>query len=189
MTVLGITGPTGAGKTTLLNAVGNLAGGVIDCDEVYHEMLEYDSLLPEQLERTFGPLRDSSGKIDRKKLGRIVFGHPDKLEQLNAIAQQSVVSCACELIEEYRKQGKVITAVEMCDITVAVLAPPETRLKRIMDREGISEEYAWARVRAQKPDEYFSQNCDYTLINDCSTAEEFARRAQEFLEPIYTQSL
>ncbi|MCI8552970.1 MAG: dephospho-CoA kinase [Lawsonibacter sp.] len=200
MTVLGITGPTGAGKTTLLKAVGNLAGGVIDCDEVYHEMLEYDSLLPEQLERTFGPLRDSSGKIDRKKLGRIVFGHPDKLEQLNAIAQQSVVSCACELIEEYRKQGKVITAVdaisllesplrEMCDITVAVLAPPETRLKRIMGREGISEEYAWARVRAQKPDEYFSQNCDYTLINDCSTAEEFARRAQEFLEPIYTQSL
>ena len=176
MTVLGITGPTGAGKTTLLKAVGNLAGGVIDCDEVYHEMLEYDSLLPEQLERTFGPLRDSSGKIDRKKLGRIVFGHPDKLE------------------------GKVITAVdaisllesplrEMCDITVAVLAPPETRLKRIMGREGISEEYAWARVRAQKPDEYFSQNTDYTLINDCSTAEEFARRAQEFLEPIYTQSL
>ena len=83
----GLLGRNGAGKTTLLKAVGNLAGGVIDCDEVYHEMLEYDSLLPEQLERTFGPLRDSSGKIDRKKLGRIVFGHPDKLEQLNAIEQ------------------------------------------------------------------------------------------------------
>ena len=40
MTVIGITGPTGAGKTTLLEEVGNLAGGVIDCDEVYHGMLE-----------------------------------------------------------------------------------------------------------------------------------------------------
>ena len=67
---------------------------------------------------------------------------------------------------------------------MAVLAPPEVRVKRIMDREGISKEYAWARVKAQKPDEYFIQNCDYTLINDCSSAEEFAQKAQEFLRKI-----
>ena len=78
---------------------------------------------------------------------------------------------------------------EVCDITVAVLAPPEVRVRRIMAREGISEEYAWARVKAQKPDEYFMENCDYVLMNDCASAEEFARKAQEFLEPIYTQSL
>ena len=73
---------------------------------------------------------------------------------------------------------------EVCDITVAVLAPPEVRVRRIMARE-----YAWARVKAQKPDEYFMENCDYVLMNDCASAEEFARKAQEFLEPIYTQSL
>lgn len=200
MTVIGITGPTGAGKTTLLEEIGNLAGGVIDCDEVYHGMLEHDTVLPDQLEEAFGPLRDSGGKIDRKKLGSIVFGDPDKLEQLNAIAQRAVVSCTCELIEEYRRQGRVLTAVdaisllesplgEMCDITVAVLAPPEVRVKRIMAREGISEDYAWARVKAQKPDAYFVENCDHVLVNDCETAEEFAQKAQEFLEPIYAQSL
>lgn len=200
MTVIGITGPTGAGKTTLLEEVGNLAGGVIDCDEMYHGMLEYGTVLPDQLEKAFGPLRDSGGKIDRKKLGGIVFGDPDKLERLNAITQKAVASCARELIEEYRKQGRVLTAVdaiallesplrEVCDITVAVLAPPEVRVRRIMAREGISEEYAWARVKAQKPDEYFMENCDYVLMNDCASAEEFARKAQEFLEPIYTQSL
>ena len=79
--------------------------------------------------------------------------------------------------------------LELCQLTVAVLAPTEVRVRRVMAREGISEEYAWARVKAQKPDGYFVENCDHVLVNDCETAEEFAQKAQEFLEPIYTQSL
>ena len=104
------------------------------------------------------------------------------------------------LVEEYRAQGSALVAIdaiallesplrELCQLTVAVLAPTEVRVRRIMAREGISEEYAWARVKAQKPDGYFMENCDYVLVNDCETAEEFAQKAQEFLEPIYTQSL
>ena len=86
MTVLGITGPTGAGKTTLLKEVEKLGGAVIDCDAVYHDLLERDGALQHSLEKTFGPLRDERGAIDRKKLGTIVFGDPEKLRQLNIIA-------------------------------------------------------------------------------------------------------
>ena len=100
-----------------------------------------------------------------------------------------------ELIQAHRAQGKVLAAVdaiallecplrELCQLTVAVLAPPEVRVRRIMAREGISQDYAWARVRAQRPDEYFSQNCDYTLVNDCPSAEEFSRKVEEFLKEI-----
>ena len=88
MTVIGITGPTGAGKTTVLKEIEALGGAVIDCDAVYHEMLESDRALQESLERAFGPLRDGQGAIDRKKLGALVFGDPAKLERLNAIAQE-----------------------------------------------------------------------------------------------------
>ena len=200
MTVIGITGPTGAGKTTLLEEVGNLAGGVIDCDEVYHGMLEYGTVLPDQLEKAFGPLRDSGGKIDRKKLGGIVFGDPDKLERLNAITQKAVASCARELIEEYQKQGRVLTAVdaiallesplrEVCDITVAVLAPPEVRVRRIMAREGISEEYARARVRAQKPDSWFEERCTYTLRNSGDLAGFEARSRSLLRHIIYKEDI
>ena len=73
---------------------------------------------------------------------------------------------------------------ELCQLTVAVLAPQEVRVRRIMAREGISEDYAWARVKAQKPDGYFSQNCDYTLINDCSDAEGFSQKARALLEEL-----
>jgi len=200
MTVIGITGPTGAGKTTLLREVEKLGGGVIDCDAVYHELLERDTALQDRLEQAFGPLRDEAGAIDRKKLGAVVFRDPEKLETLNAIAWEAVVARTGALVEEYRAQGSALVAIdaiallesplrELCQLTVAVLAPTEVRVRRVMAREGISEEYAWARVKAQKPDGYFVENCDHVLVNDCETAEEFAQKAQEFLEPIYTQSL
>lgn len=200
MTVIGITGPTGAGKTTLLQEVERLGGGVIDCDAVYHELLKRDITLQDRLEQAFGPLRDEAGAIDRKKLGAVVFRDPEKLETLNAIAWEAVVARTGALVEEYRAQGSALVAIdaiallesplrELCQLTVAVLAPTEVRVRRVMAREGISEEYAWARVKAQKPDGYFVENCDHVLVNDCETAEEFAQKAQEFLEPIYTQSL
>ena len=72
--IIGITGPTGAGKTTALNEVEKLGGAVIDCDAVYHELLESDIALQSKLEELFGPLRGEDGTIDRKKLGAIVFG-------------------------------------------------------------------------------------------------------------------
>ena len=200
MTVIGITGPTGAGKTTLLQEVERLGGGVIDCDAVYHELLKRDITLQNRLEQAFGPLRDEAGAIDRKKLGAVVFRDPEKLETLNAIAWEAVVARTRALVEEYRTQGSALVAIdaiallesplrELCQLTVAVLAPTEVRVRRVMAREGISEEYAWARVKAQKPDGYFVENCDHVLVNDWETAEEFAQKAQEFLEPIYTQSL
>ena len=192
MIIIGITGPTGAGKTTLLREVEKLGGTVIDCDTVYHEMLASDTALQSSLERAFGPLRDGTGKIDRKKLGTIVFCEPDKLKQLNNIVTNRVCSYVFELVAQHRQEGKALIAVDaislqesqlwdICDITVAVLAPPEVRVKRIMAREGISEDYAWARV---KPDGYFSQNCEYTLINDCSDAEGFSQKARALLEEL-----
>ena len=195
MTVLGITGPTGAGKTTLLREVEKLGGAVIDCDAVYHEMLKSDITLQDMLEREFGPLRDESGSIDRKKLGRIVFGAPEKLEALNAIAWRGVTHRVRGILEDRREQGRALAAIdaiallesplkELCQLTVAVLAPQEVRVRRVMAREGVSEQYAWARVKAQRPDEYFIRKCDYTLVNDLPAAEEFSQKAREFLKEV-----
>ena len=195
MTIIGITGPTGAGKTTALREIERLGGAVIDCDGVYHELLERDTALQQELERAFGPLRDGQGKIDRKKLGTIVFGDPEKLEQLNAIAQTATVERTRQLLEAYRAQGRELVAIDaiallesalkkLCHATIAVIAPPEVRVQRIMAREGISQAYAWSRVRAQKGDDYFTQGCGYTLYNDCAGPEEFALRARALVESI-----
>lgn len=195
MIIIGITGPTGAGKTTALGEVEKLGGAVIDCDAVYHDLLESDKALQDRLEQEFGDIRDDSGAVDRKKLGAIVFGDPEKLERLNAIAQRATVDRTRLLLEECRAKGMPLAAVdaigllesgmgELCHATVAVVAPPEVRVARIMTREGISQDYAWSRVRAQKPDSYFTGGCGYTLNNDCATGAEFAARARALLESI-----
>ena len=195
MTIIGITGPTGAGKTTALREVEALGGAVIDCDAVYHQLLERDQTLQNKLEAEFGPLRGEDGAIDRKKLGGMVFGNPEKLQRLNAIAQTATVEKTRQLLEEHRRSGRPLAAVdaiallesglkELCGATIAVIAPPEIRVRRIMTREGISQDYAWSRVRAQKGDDYFTGGCDYTLVNNCPTREEFSARARELLHKI-----
>lgn len=198
MKIIGITGPTGAGKTTALREIETLGGAIIDCDAVYHQLLESDKALQAKLEDTFGPLRDEYGKIDRKKLGAIVFADSAKLEQLNAIAQRATVESVRALIAEQQRKGKTLIAIdaiallesglrELCDATVAILALPEVRVARIMAREGISREYAWARVNAQKPEEFFRANCDYVLNNSCAAPEEFAQQARSLFYKIISR--
>ena len=197
--IIGITGPTGAGKTTALHEVERLGGAVIDCDQVYHELLESDIALQNKLEELFGPLRGTDGAIDRKKLGTIVFGDPEKLALLNTVTQKATVERTRELIQACERRGSPLAAIDaiallesglkpMCHATVAVIAPPEVRVGRIMAREGISEDYAWARVRAQKPESYFREHCDHVLVNDCASPEEFGARARALLEQILNQT-
>ena len=196
MKVIGITGPTGAGKTTALKEIERLGGRVLDADAVYHRLLAEDQPLQLQLESMFGPLRDGHGAIDRKKLGTIVFGDPEKLGLLNTVAQRATVAKTRELVDGCEREGRPLAAIdaiallesglkELCHATVAVIAPPEVRVRRIMAREGISEDYAWARVRAQKPDDYFIKGCDYTLWNDCAGPEEFGARVRALLEKLF----
>ena len=55
-------------------------------------------------------------------------------------------------------------------------------MRRIMERDGISEEYARLRIGAQKPDGFYRDNCDCVLENTASTAQEFETEARTFLE-------
>lgn len=198
MPIIGITGPTGAGKTSLLRQVEKLDGAVIDCDAIYHELLNTNKDLQAALENQFDPLRDENGCIDRKKLGSIVFGNSEQLQILNSIAWKFIIARIKTLVQEYQEAGQELIAIDaivllesplkdLCQVTVAVIAPPEERVRRIMAREGISEEYAWARVKAQKPNEYFTQNCDWVLVSDSKTAKKFAQKAQRFLKELLAE--
>lgn len=195
MTIIGITGPTGAGKTTALRELEKLGGAIVDCDAVYHELLESDIALQNELEQAFGPLKGERGAFDRKKLGGVVFRDPAALKQLDAIVWPYIGRAVDVRLEQARQQGRPCAAVDgitliesglgaRCDTTVAVLAPVEERVRRICLREGISEDYARARVSAQKQDDYFRANCDHILMNDCAQAEEFALRAKTLFERI-----
>ena len=71
-------------------------------------------------------------------------------------------------------------AEALCDRTVAVTAPAELRVRRIMARDGIDERYARMRISAQKSDEFYRGKCDYELSNTAETPEDFREIARDF---------
>ena len=77
-------------------------------------------------------------------------------------------------------EGKL---AELCDVTVAVTAPTEDRVKRLMNRDGISEEYARSRIAAQHDDRWFQDRCGFILENN-SNLDAFATKCLAFLTHI-----
>lgn len=199
MRIIGITGPTGAGKTTALHALADLGAVVIDCDGVYHDLTENSAPMLDELRRRFGDgIFDSDGALQRKVLGTIVFGDEGALADLNAITHHYVNDEVDRRLDQARGEGRPAAAVDAialldsdlrdkCHCTVAVTAPDEVRVRRIMARDGIGEEYARLRLAAQKPVEYFEHNSDYTLRNDGEDPAEFYRRARALFEPLIFQ--
>ena len=195
--IVGITGPTGAGKTSALRALEQLGGCVLDCDAIYHDMLRSDENLRNAIKSAFGNVFTPDGRLDRQKLGTLVFGDPQQLERLNTIIYAHIPR---ELERRMAASPAPIIGIDainlvesglskLCDRTLAVLAPVEDRIRRIMARDGISDEYARLRVAAQKDDAFYRTHCTDILENTAATPEAFQNTALLFFQRRLTDHL
>ena len=185
--ILGITGGTGCGKTTLLQLIRQRGGLVLDCDEIYHRLLEADRQMLAAIKNRF-PQAFPQDILDRKALGKIVFADPAALEALNGITHRAVRQEVLRQLEASPPLAAIdaIGLFEsgldtLCDITVAVTAPLEARVARLMARDGISEDYARSRIAAQHDEDWFRRRCDYILENNASAAD-FLKKSVAFLD-------
>ena len=185
--IIGITGGTGSGKTTLLNVIRQQGGVVLDCDAIYHHLLQRDTVLLDAIEARFpGVVED--GKLNRKKLGAIVFADGEALRDLNRITHGAVkqeVLCQLNTAPELAAIDAIGLfeggLAELCHVTVAVTAPEALRIQRLMARDGISEDYARSRIAAQHSDSWFREKCDIILEND-GTQQQFQDKCLAFLQ-------
>lgn len=183
MEVIGITGNSGSGKSYVSEFIKkyyleqNIKAEIIDADQVAKSMQNSESEYMRAIVREFGEDILEEGKLNRKKLAKIVFSNNQEKEKLDRITQKYVVANIKEQIKSYRKQGMVIIVIDVpllfesglnqeCTITVGVIAQKDKKLERICKRDNITIEEAELRLNSQPNDEYYRNNCDYIIENN-----------------------
>lgn len=178
MLIIGLTGTTGSGKGYVSAFLQGNDTVIIDTDKVYHSMISAPGKCVDALVNEFGDsVRSDSGGIDRAELSKIVFADKERLNTLNRITHKMILDRTREIIADAADKKFAIVDAPLlfesgfdkeCDITLGVTAPPEIRIERIMKRDSITYDRALARVRNQKEDSFYKENCDYVIVNDGS---------------------
>ncbi len=192
LTAIGFTGPTGAGKTTALRVLEEMGGRTLDCDKEYHRLLETSQPLRDQLTEHFGADIAPEGVIDRKALAAKAFASPQALEVLNGITLPFVAEQVKAFLAEAEAEGIAFAGIDaptlfesglnrICHYTVAVTAPAQVRLQRVMNREGVSREYAQQRIDGQHSEMWYWQRCTFILLNNADY-KTFRKRSRALLE-------
>lgn len=168
--LIGLTGQTGAGKGYIGKYLSELGFHILDTDMYARKVCEKNSPYLSLLADEFGNDIIENGNLNRQLLADRAFRSAEKTKRLNSILHPAIL----DLCKQDSEFPSVLDAPllfecrgnEMCYKTVAVTAPAETRKKRIMQRDGITEEQAAARMNAQKSDAFYKENSDFTVIND-----------------------
>ena len=180
--VIGITGRTGSGKSLACKWINTNIQSVehIDCDDVGHKVLE----IPEikiQLLKIFGKDIEENGKINRSKLGHIVFNNKEKLNSLNDIVHPKICDIVKETIQTTKEtliivEGALIHQVgleHVCNHTICIDSPTKTIIERRPDKEIIL-------TKQPKANDYINM-CSHTIKNN-TTIELFEKKISQVLD-------
>ncbi|MBO7304035.1 MAG: dephospho-CoA kinase [Clostridia bacterium] len=181
MKVIGLCGGSGSGKGTVARLLMKYGIFTVDTDAVYHNITSHKSECLDALVAAFGEqILSKSGGLDRKRLSEIVFSGDNaamRRAELNKIAHKYVLKATREKIAAFEASGAAAVTVDApllfesgfdseCDAVLAVLADENSRIARIMRRDGVTERDAVLRIRSQLPDEYLREKADYVIENN-----------------------
>jgi dephospho-CoA kinase len=170
--LIGLTGPIAAGKSTVASMLVRRGAEVIDADVVYRTLLVPGSDLARSLMDRFGPaIARPDGAIDRAALADIVFANAEALADLDRLTHPAVAQRIRELVSRSTSAVIVIEAVKLIEAGLAadvdavwhVTADPAVRLRRLVDRSGLSEEAAARRVSAVREPQPSAGTPAYTI--------------------------
>ena len=181
--IIGLTGGSGSGKSEVANMLSESGAIVINVDKVAKEVTcEAETL--EELRKEFGSVvLDSDGKFARKRVAEVAFHDKEFLAKLNRVTHRFTADRVIETLNiiESESPGSVVVIdapipvehgfLDQVDNVWVVEANYGTRLERIMNRDGISEREAEARIRSQMPEEEYRKIADRLITNNGSIEE------------------
>lgn len=192
--LIGLTGPTGSGKSHASRVFAQKGFAVVNADEIAHKALTLPECI-EKLTRAFGKeILSPDGSVCRKALGSIAFSSEENTQKLNEITHPVIADLCEEEFDLLCSEGAssivldAPTLIEsglhnICDRVVSVISPAQTRLERIMARDGITREKALERMSAQQDDDFYKEHSQYMLTNDTSL-EDFTEKAEKLAEEL-----
>lgn len=171
---VGLTGGIGAGKSAVARILEDLGAYIVDTDALAREAVAPNSDGFMEIARVW-PQVVRTGALDRAALAEIVFNDPAARERLNAILHPHIRRLAMER-DARAKQGQLVVHVvpllfetaydRLVDKTIAVIAPEDARIARIVARDGIDETRVRARMAAQIDPDEARRRADYVIEND-----------------------
>lgn len=184
MKVIGITGGIGSGKSTVAHILAELGARVIDADIISKDIMYKDSKALQEITECFGnEILNEAEELDRKKLGDIVFGDAEKLEELTVITHKYIIEEIIERVErEKNKTGSNVVILEasipvehgfkdIVDEIWVVISDIEDRIKRVMNRNGYNYAQVLERINSQISDEEYIKIADKVIKNSGNIVE------------------
>ncbi len=201
MFLVGLTGGLGSGKSTVSNMLIARGARVVDADAASRELTEKGQPGYELLLTELGPdiLRDD-GELDREELARRVFADTKKREWLNGLLHPLIMQRMADQLgryaEELGENGFAVVDVPLLVETgleklfrcvIVVLTDPKEQVARVMRDRGMSEEEAWARIRAQATNEQRQAVADF-VIENTGTLDELEKRVEEVWQAVQAKA-
>ena len=172
--IIGITGSIACGKSTISNYLKSKGYIVIDADKIGHEALD-DDYVKEKLILAFGNEILEDNKINRQKLGELVFGNSSNLNVLNSIIHPEIRKKILEKIDKNNDKELIFIDVallfedkfdDLVDKIIVVYVDKNTQLTRLMKRNSISKKEALSRIVSQMSPIEKAKLGDYTVNNN-----------------------
>ncbi len=176
---IGITGNIGSGKTTVCRLFELLGVPVFYADYHAKKVMTEDLVLVEAIRKTFGKeayFEDQT--LNRKYISSIVFNNDAELKKLNALVHPAVFRAFDVWAEQYQHKNYVLKEAallfesgsdQQCDQTIVVSATLDERVKRVMQRDNLSEEEVLGREKKQMPQVEKEAKADFIILNEAQT--------------------
>ena len=171
---IGLTGGIGSGKTTVAKIFELLGVPVYYADEEARRIMNENEELRLSIQKEFGEAAYKNGELDRSYMASNVFQNPVKLEMLNALVHPATIRDATNWMLEQRtayaiKEAALIfesNAAGELDYIIGVYAPVSLRIKRTMERNGVSYDEVLKRMNSQIDEDIKMKLCDFIIYND-----------------------